>query len=192
MSMAKILALAGSTRRDSLNKKALTVALQGAQHAGAEVTRIDLADYRLPLYDGDLEAAEGIPEVARQLKALFMEHQGLLIAAPEYNSGITGVLKNTIDWVSRPVKGRPYLAEFHGKVAGLISASTGALGGVRGLYQLRFSLSNINVLVLPEQASIPRATEAFSDDGSLKDAAMAEKVQGVGKRLSEVVRQLHR
>lgn len=189
---ARILAFAGSTRRESFNKKALTAAIEGAQQAGALVTRIDLSDYRLPLYDGDLESAEGIPEPAMRLKQLFMQHQGLLIASPEYNSGISGVLKNTIDWVSRPVKGTPYLAEFTGKVAGLISASTGALGGVRGLYQLRFSLSNMGVLVLPDQVATPRAAEAFDENGSFKDPGQAEKVQRIGAQLAKVTAQLHR
>jgi chromate reductase, NAD(P)H dehydrogenase (quinone) len=188
---AKILAFAGSTRRESFNRKALEAAIEGARSAGADVTRIDLNDFPLPLYDGDLEEREGIPENARRLKDLFMADQGLLIAAPEYNSGITGVLKNTIDWVSRPVQGRPYLAEFSGKVAGLVSASTGALGGVRGLYQLRFTLTNINVLVLPEQATVSSAADAFNAEGKLKDEALAGRVRKVGERLALVTARLH-
>ena len=101
MSNAKILAFAGSTRAGSLNKLLLRTAVQGAEAAGASVTVIDLADFRIPLYDGDLEAESGLPENAEKLQNLFLEHNGLLIAAPEYNSSITPVLKNTFDWVSR-------------------------------------------------------------------------------------------
>src|SRR5262249_29719722 len=103
----RILAFAGSTRRDSFNKKLAGIAADGARAAGAEVTFIDLRDYPLPLYDGDLEAEKGLPEQAQRLKKLFLDHDGLLISSPEYNSSISGVLKNTIDWVSRPVPGEP-------------------------------------------------------------------------------------
>ena len=98
----RILAFAGSLRAESFNKKLARVAAEALRKAGGEVTLIDLRDYPLPLYDGDLEAASGLPENGRKLKSLFLEHQGLLISSPEYNSSIPAVLKNTIDWVSRP------------------------------------------------------------------------------------------
>src|SRR3989338_2486857 len=97
----KILAFAGSTRTESFNKKLVQIAVRGAKQAGADVAYIDLRDFPLPLFDGDLEAKEGLPANAKKLKALFLDHQGLLISSPEYNSSISGVLKNTIDWVSR-------------------------------------------------------------------------------------------
>ncbi len=101
MSTPRLLVFAGSLRAASLNKKLAMLAAAGARQAGAEVTHIDLRDYPLPIYDGDLEAASGIPANARALKDLFIAHQGFLIACPEYNAGVTAVLKNTIDWVSR-------------------------------------------------------------------------------------------
>src|SRR5919198_2770214 len=105
MPAPKILAFAGSTRTESFNKKLVRVAVAGARAAGAEVTLIDLRDFPMPLYDGDLEAKEGLPANARKVKDLFLAHQGLLLSCPEYNSSITGVLKNTIDWVSRQAPG---------------------------------------------------------------------------------------
>ena len=150
----KILAFAGSTRRDSWNKKLLHIAIQSARSAGAQVTLIDLKDFPLPLYDGDLEATAGVPENALKLKELFKSHQGLLLACPEYNSSITAVLKNTLDWVSRPVPDEPPLAAFKGKVVTLISASPGALGGLRGLVHVRAILGNIGCIVLPDQQAV--------------------------------------
>jgi NAD(P)H-dependent FMN reductase len=186
----RILAFAGSTRKDSYNKRLIRIAAAGARAAGADVTLIDLRDYPLPLYDGDLEQAEGIPANGQALKKLFVEHDGLLISAPEYNSSITGVLKNSIDWVSRPVPGEPPLVGFTGKVATLMSASPGALGGLRGLVHLRAILGNIGVIVLPEQIAVPRAAEAFQEDGRLKDAKQHAGIEGLGKRLAEFLRKI--
>ncbi len=188
--MSRLLAFAGSLRRESYNKRLVRIAVEGARAAGADVTLIDLKDYPLPIYDGDLEQAHGIPENGRKLKQLFLEHQGLLISAPEYNSSITAVLKNTIDWVSRPAPGEPSLAAFLGKVAALLSASPGALGGLRGLVHVRAILGNIRVLVLPEQVAVVKAHEAFQDDGSLKDAKLQEAVLAIGKNLAQTVRKL--
>ena len=190
MGTPKILAFAGSTRTDSFNKKAIKIGADAARAAGGEVTLIDLRDFPMPLYDGDLEEKDGLPEHARRLKALFLEHHGLLIASPEYNSSISGVLKNAIDWVSRPYPGEAPLAPFAGKVAGLLSASIGALGGLRGLVTLRSILGNIKVLVIPEQASIVKANEAFNPDGSLKDPKQQAAVEGVAKALVKVLTKL--
>src|SRR5271167_1654777 len=115
--MPRILAFAGSLRRDSFNKKLVSIAAHGAREAGAEVTLIDLKDFPLPLFDQDLEAAQEPPEAATKLKRLFIDHDGLLIASPEYNSSITAVLKNAIDWVSRPAPNETPLIAFKGKVA---------------------------------------------------------------------------
>ena len=186
----KILAFAGSTRTDSFNKKLIAVAARGAEAAGASVTRIDLRDYPMPIYDGDLEANEGLPENALEMRALFRAHAGLLIAAPEYNGSITAVLKNTIDWVSRPREGEPRLAGFSGKVAGLVSASPGALGGLRGLVHVRQILSGINVLVIPEQFAVNGAGDAFDADGNLKDEDRRAAAEAVGARLAEVAARL--
>ena len=186
----KILAFAGSTRTESFNKKLVKIAVNGARDAGGGVTLIDLRDYPLPLFDGDLEEREGLPENARNLKQLFLVHDGLLISAPEYNSGISGVLKNTIDWVSRSEGDEDDLAGFVGKVAAIMSASPGALGGLRGLLQVRSILTNIHVLVLCDQVTVSRAHEAFSADGSLKDAKKQAAVEKHAATLVQTLRKL--
>jgi len=186
----KILAFAGSLRTESFNKKLVKVAAAGARAAGAEVTYLDLRDLPLPIYDGDLEAKEGLPANARKLKDLMLAHQGFLISSPEYNSSITGVLKNAIDWASRPVAGEASLACFTGKTAALMSASPGALGGLRCLVHVRAILGNINVLVLPDQIAVSKAHEAFNPDGSLKDLKQQAAVEKLGQRLAEMLRKL--
>jgi len=189
-SQPKILAFAGSTREASYNKKLVKIAAEGAKAAGAEVTYVDLRDLPMPLYDEDLEAKEGIPENVRKFKELMKANQGLLIACPEYNSSITPVLKNAIDWASRPEPGEPGLACFTGKVAALMSASPGGLGGLRGLIHVRSILSSINVLVLPAQNAIPSAFQAFDNDGRLKDATQQAAVEQLGSKLATVVAKL--
>jgi NAD(P)H-dependent FMN reductase len=186
----KILAFAGSAREASYNKLLVKIAAEGARAAGAEVTYLDFRDLPMPLFDEDLEAKEGIPENARKFKELMMAHQGLLIAAPEYNSSITPVLKNSIDWASRPLPGEPMLAAFTDKVAAIMSASPGALGGLRGLTHVRSILSSIKVLVLPEQQAIPKAFEAFDADGKLKDPKQQAAVEQLGSKLATVVAKL--
>lgn len=188
----RVLAFAGSTRSESYNKRLIRLAAAGATAAGAEVTLVDLRDYPLPLYDGDLEERDGIPGNVRKLKDLFLANHGLLISAPEYNSSITAVLKNTIDWVSRPVAGEAALNCFDGKVAGLLSASPGALGGLRGLVHVRAILQNIRVLTVPEQVSVSNATEAFTADGSLKDAKQRAAVEALAAKVVRTLSLLRR
>jgi chromate reductase len=180
----RILAFAGSTREASFNKKLVRIAAQGAREAGATVTLIDLKDFPLPLFDEDLEAASGAPEQARRLKPLMVEHDGFLIAAPEYNSSMTAVLKNAIDWVSRPVPHESPLVAFTGKVVVLMSASPGALGGLRGLVHVRAMLGNLGALILPDQIAVPRAFEAFQADGTLKDPQRQAEIERLGKTLA--------
>jgi chromate reductase, NAD(P)H dehydrogenase (quinone) len=165
--MPKILAFAGSTRRDSHNRKLIQVAAEATRAAGGEVTLIELADYPLPLMDEDLEAREGLPANAQRLKALFKAHDALLIASPEYNSSIPPLLKNTIDWVSREWQGESGLVPYQGKVAALLAASPGQFGGIRMLPHLRQVLNTLGVLVLPGQFSLPQADKGFDDaDGT--------------------------
>src|SRR4030095_8201634 len=171
--MTKILAFGGSLRADSFNKKLVKIAVEGARTAGAEVTLVDLRDFPMPASEGDLEAASGLPEHAKRLKKLFLEHDGLMISTPEYNSSIPGTLKNVLDWVSRSEQGEAPLAAYAGKVAILMSASPGPWGAIRSLSLLRMMLGNIKVLVLPDSVSVARAGEAFNPDGSLKDAKQA-------------------
>lgn len=186
----KILAFSGSTRSASLHKQLVKIAANAARNAGAEVTYIDLRDFPLPLYDGDLEAAEGMPENARKLKQMMLEHQGLLIASPEYNSSLSGVLKNMIDWVSRPEANEPPLMAFADKVAAIMSASPSGLGGIRGLVHLRSILGNIRVLVLPDQYALPNAFEAFNEDGTLKDIKQQQTIEQIGSKLATVLAKL--
>ncbi|HVZ62764.1 MAG TPA: NAD(P)H-dependent oxidoreductase [Candidatus Nitrosotalea sp.] len=187
MAKPKILAFAGSTRIDSFNKKLVKVAAAGAMENGADVTVIDLRDFAMPLYDGDLEQKEGLPSNARKLKDLMLSHQGFLISSPEYNSSISGVLKNTIDWTSRQSEGEEPLACFKGKVAGIMSASPGGLGGLRGLVHVRAILENISVLVIPEQIAIAKAHEVFNSDGTLKDKKQEEQVRRIGASVAKLL-----
>lgn len=189
--MTRILAFAGSTRRQSLNKKLVRLAVEKARDAGADPTLIDLRDFPMPIYDADLEDAEGLPENATKLYELMKQHQGLLLACPEYNSSITAVLKNSIDWVSRPREGEPPLAAFSGKVAALLSASPGAFGGLRGLVHVRAILGNIGVVVMPNQVAVPKAFEAFNENGSLRDDELASKVAGLARELVDATQKLH-
>lgn len=188
--MPRILCFAGSLRKDSLNKKLVQVAMSGAKAAGADVTYLDLKDLPLAVYDGDVEAEQGIPENAQKLKELMLANDAFLIACPEYNSSITAALKNAIDWASRPAPGEPQLACFKGKVAGIMSASPGALGGLRGLVHVRAILGNIGVIVVPEQVAVGQANKAFGDDGRLIDEKQQASVENIGKRVAEVAARL--
>lgn len=183
----RVLAFAGSARTDSFNVKLVNIAAEGAREAGAEVTVLNLKDFPMPLFNQDLEAAEGPPEQATRLKGIMLAHEGLLIASPEYNSSISPLLKNTIDWVSRPADGEPMLAVYRDKVAAVMSASPGGLGGLRGLVHLRSILSNMGVLVIPDQVAVTQAHSAFDDHGNLLDAKRQTSVQGLGRSVVKLV-----
>jgi NAD(P)H-dependent FMN reductase len=196
MTKAKILVFAGSARRDSLNKKLARVAERHAREAGGEVTFVDLEEFPMPLYHGDLEASSGMPANAVKLRAIFLEHDALIIASPENNTSVTALLKNTLDWLSRSIgdgKGeRSGLAPYRGKLAGILSASPGPFGGARGLPHLRQILSSLGVTVLGAQVSIVRAGDAFAPDGALKDeredrlvAMLARAVVDTASKLRE-------
>jgi len=182
----RLLIVPGSARTGSLNKALAAVAAGAARAIGADVTLIDLRDYPMPIYDGDLEAAQGQPQPARDLVALFREHQAVLFVSPENNASIPSLLKNTIDWMSRVKEADA----FGGRVAGLMAASPGGFGGVSGLAHLRQSLMRLNMLVITEQLTLSRAHQAFSADGTLKDAAQAEMVTRVLRRLLDVAARL--
>lgn len=189
----KILAFAGSTREQSFNKMLVKIAAQGSKAAGAEVTFLDFRDLPMPLFDQDLEAKEGLPENVLKFKQLMKAHQGLLIASPEYNSSITPLLKNAIDWASRPEPGEPPLSLtcFKNKVAALMSTSPGGLGGLRGLAHVRSILSSIGVLVIPDQRAISSAFEAFDADGKLKDPKQQEAVELLGTQVATIIAKLN-
>jgi chromate reductase len=182
---ASILAFSGSARTGSVNTALLRVVAGAARDAGAEVTVADLADYDMPIYNEDLERERGLPATVLAFKDLMKAHDGLLIASPEYNSSFSPLLKNTIDWASRPREGETPLQCFRGKVAGLVAASPGYFGGYRGLQQVRYLLGNIGVVVLPDMFSLPNAGNAFGDDGSLTDEKQAAMAAGLGATLAK-------
>jgi NAD(P)H-dependent FMN reductase len=180
-----ILAFSGSARRESLNRKLLAVAVQAAKDAGGEVTLVDLNEFTLPLYHGDLEDAEGLPANATKLIGLIVKHQGLLIASPEYNSMFTPLLKNTIDWCTRG-DDNPFI----GKVAAVVSASPGALGGSRSMKLVQQLLLHLGSHVVPGTAFLSHANKAFDADGKLTDARALKSVQDVTKLLVETTRKI--
>lgn len=187
----RVLVLPGSARVDSLNKKLAAFAAVKAREVGARTTLIDPRDYPMPIYDGDLESESGMPEHAARLKAVFKEHDALILVCPEYNSSITPLLKNMIDWVSRSAPGEPMKAAFVGKTALLLSASPGALGGLRGLAAVRSILGNIGVTVLPDQYALSNAHHAFDENGEMKDERQADAVAKLVGELARVTRKLN-
>jgi len=181
----KILAFAGSLRKDSYNKKLVKIAVKGAEHADAKVTYIDLKDYPLPIYDQEIEETSGLPENAVKLKKLMWEHDGFLLALPEYNSSLPAVFKNVIDWTSRNAsKDEVYLSCFIDKAVAMMSASVGGLGGIRGLVHARAMFSNVYSMVLPAQKCIPFADKAFDGSGNLANPADQKEVLAIGEKLS--------
>lgn len=179
--MIRILSLCGSSRRGSLNQMLLDQAALGARAAGVEVTPIRLLDFELPIYRADWEAQHGLPRGAQELRALLANHQGLLIATPEHNGGYAALLKNALDWMSRP---NGFAA---GKVAALISASPGLLGGTKSQLSLQIVLNKLGVHVIPESFALGAAHQAFDAQGGLKDAEVAKAVRGVGAALAATV-----
>lgn len=178
----QLLAFSGSLRADSLNTQLAFLAADLAESKGAVVTRLKLQDLNLPMFDEDSEAATGLPAGVKQLKALMRAHDGFLIATPEYNGFMSGALKNAIDWASRPEEGHPPLDCFRGKVAGIMAASPGSLGGIRGLPMLRLLLSNIGMNVVGAQYGLSHASDALSEGPD----------QGVEEALTNVVTEVIR
>ncbi|QFU02413.1 FMN-dependent NADPH-azoreductase [Halomonas sp. THAF5a] len=186
----RILVFAGSTRAGSCNKRLARQAAESIERAGGRPTFIDLRDHPMPLYDGDLEAEQGLPENALVLRRGLAEHDGLLIASPEYNGFPTPLLKNTVDWLSRPHQGESGLALFADKLAAVVSASPGALGGLRSLTLTRQLLTNIGVTVLPDQLAVARAAEAFDDRGRLVDDGQQQRLDALCQRLVDTLHRL--
>ena len=182
----KLVAFAGSSRANSFNQKLVRAAADVARARGAEVEVIDLRALELPIFDQDLEAADGPPEGARRFKEALKAADGFLISSPEYNSSYPALLKNAIDWASRPAEGEPMLAAFAGKACGLLAASPGALGGLWMLPILRLLLSNIGVHVVPTQFGLGKAHEAFDDEGRLVDERARATVERVVDETLEI------
>jgi chromate reductase, NAD(P)H dehydrogenase (quinone) len=190
MQTPKILVFAGSIRSGSYNARLAALAAKELTQAEADVTLISLADYPMPLYDGNLEAASGPPENAFKLKRLMGLQHGVFIASPEYNASITPLLKNTLDWVSRVREGkeRP-LAAYKGRAFGLGGASNGTYGGMRSLMALRQVLElGCGALVIPDQVAVREAASAFDEEDNLKDERTAGLLKAVAQRLIELAR----
>lgn len=181
----RVLAFSGSARRESLNRKLLAAAVDATRQAGGEVTLLDLNEYALPLYHGDLEDAEGLPANASKLIELINSHAALLIASPEYNSMFTPLLKNTIDWCTRG-DDNPFI----GKVAAVISASPGAYGAVRSLTLVRQLLTHLGCHVVPGTASLSHADKAFDASGALTDARMLKSLKAFATTLVDTTRKI--
>ena len=178
--MIKVLLFSGSSRSGSVNVKLVSAVGARLRAAGAEVTQIDLRSYALPIYDGDLEEADGAPLGVSKLRETMREHDAFVVGCPEYNGLITPLLKNSIDWISRPDEnGVSGTTAVRGKVAALTAASPGALGGLRGLAHVRTLLCNIGMLVLPDQVALGAAFKAFDETGALVDEAATKRVDGL-------------
>lgn len=185
---AKILVFAGSVRKGSFNGQLAQAAVKQLAQSGAEVTYISLVDYPLPIFDEDLKNEKGLPEEVLKLARLFQAHDGAFIACPEYNSSITPILKNVLDWVSvAKLDGKVPLKPYAGLVVALGSASQGALGGVRGLYHVRSVLMNVGAQIVTEQCAISGAKQAFGDDGMPTDDRQRNKLNSACRSLLEQV-----
>jgi NAD(P)H-dependent FMN reductase len=189
----RLLFVSGSAREGSHNKKLARLGATIADVNGIAATFADLGDYPMPLYDADLQAKDGIPENARKLEALLKVHTGVFAACPEYNASITPLLKNTIDWVSRIRReGEEPLAVFRTRVFALGSASPGGMGGLRSLTTVRQVLElGLGALVLPDQFAVPRAKDAFGEDGHLKNKEQQELFKALIQRLARAAHVLH-
>jgi len=189
----RLLFFAGSARAGSHNKKLAKLGAAIAEVNGIPATFLDLADYPMPIYHGDMETAEGQPENAKKLKAVMEMHSGIFIACPEYNASITPLLKNALDWVShvRP-EGEAPLQVFKTRVFALGSASPGGMGGLRSLITVRQVLElGLGALVLPDQFATPRAHEAFGEDGHLKNKDAQENFKALIQKLARAAHVLH-
>ncbi|WP_266180344.1 NADPH-dependent FMN reductase [Dyella humicola] len=189
----KILAISGSSRRGSLNQKLLNEATKGASLARASVSSVCLFNLQLPIYDGDWEVTHGLPEGARSLRRLIAESDALLIATPEHNGGYTAMLKNAIDWASRPdATATSDIDVFKGKLAAVISASPGLFGGARSQLALHVILQKLGVLVIPETFALGSAHQAFDTEGALTDPGVQKQVRAVGEALARTTKALIR
>jgi NAD(P)H-dependent FMN reductase len=191
MSSPKVLAFAGSTRKESVNKRLARIALQAAKKAGAETTFVDLQDFNIPLYCDDLVAKQGIPEGVLQFKQLLNSHNGFFIASPEYNGSLTGVLKNAIDWATIKADGEERMSCWNGKIAGLVSASPGGLGGIRGLHHLRTILAGIGTFVLPNHLAVGNSTENLQNEKQITDEKLQLQLESLTHEMVRVIRALH-
>ena len=185
----RLLAFSGSARTGALNQALVDLAAREARARGAEVTAIRLTDFDLPIYHGDLEPDQ-FPPAALELQGLLRSHHGFLIASPEHNGTVSALLKNAIDWGSRPVPGHAIISGFRNKVAGIMGASISPFGTLRSLTHLRHILSTIQTLVATEQVMIPFAQNAFDEQGNLKEALPAQLMGLLVARVIELAEKL--
>ncbi|MFC3326733.1 NADPH-dependent FMN reductase [Mesorhizobium cantuariense] len=187
----KILVFAGSVRSGAYSGRTADVAQKELAMQGAEVTRISLADYPLPIMDEDLEKEKGVPENAQRLGRLVIAHDGLLIATPEYNGSIPPLLKNTIDWVSRVRRDAGWpVRPLAGKVAGLCSSSNGHFAGIRCINHLRAVLVRCQMEVVTPECSVPEGGDAFDEDGNFRDERLHKSMEHLCRTLIETSRML--
>ena len=189
-SQVNLLCLAGSARSGSLNKKLALAAASEAEAMGVSATVCDLANYPMPLYDGDLEGKDGVPENAYKLKELFKAHHGIFVAAPEYNASITPLLKNALDWITRARQENEDPKQvFASRAFALGAASPGGTGGMRGLVMVRYTLEiGLGALVLPDQFLLPKAGSAFSDNNTLNEADAQQRLKSLLQKLAKTAR----
>ena len=173
----KVLAFSGSTRNDSFNKKLALEAVGIVNTMGASALMIDLRDYPMPFYDGDIETKKGMPDTAKQFRNLMIESQAIIIASPEYNASVSAILKNALDWASRNESGQPSRDAFKGKRFAIMSTSPGGGGGGRGLEHLAAIIENAGGEVVKEKVSVPDAYHAFTAEGCLKNPQVKEKLK---------------
>ncbi len=185
--MVKILAFAGSIRKDAYSKKVVRIAAEGAKSAGAEVTFIDLRDYPMPVYDPDEHLSSGFHPLALEFQDLLAAHDGLLICSPEYNGSIPGGLKNVIDWTSRKSEKFATAGAYKGKFAAIMSSSPGSFGGIRCLSHLRGVLSILFVNVLPTEIAVTFVAEKFNDEGEMTDEKTKKILENLGASLAEML-----
>ncbi len=193
MHVPSILVIAGSARRDSHARRLARGCLAPLEAAGAQVNLIELADYPAPLYHGDLEAESGLPECIVRLQQQLAASDGLLVVSPEYNGSITPLLKNTLDWCSRPNPADPArsgLAVYAGRAAALVGSSPGALGGLRALFHVRDILGYLGLQVIPQQLAVGRAAEAVGADGRLTDPGQQATLDKLAAALVDTARRL--
>ena len=188
----KILAFAGSLRNDSYSKRVVQTAIRGAEKAGADVTFVDLRDYPMPIYDPDDHEKEGFDENALRFQKLLTEHDGLLIASPEYNGSLPAALKNAIDWASRQSDRYKRSDIFQGKLAAIITASPGSFGGIRSLAHLRGVLMSVGVDVLSSEIAVSFVGNKLDGDGEkMTDEKMKELLEQLGVSLVDMLKKLH-
>jgi len=190
---SSILILPGSVRLGSYNRKLASEAMRLLAMTDAVISRVDLADYPLPIYDGDVETESGVPQNAQLLAQRIAAQDGLLIVSPEYNASVPPLLKNAIDWASRvrKVDERP-VQPFKGLVVGLASASPGSFGGMRGLEAIRIVLRALGAEVMTQQCIVPRAADGFDENGRLTDDVARTSLESLCERLLDTARSLTR